>query len=76
MGRRDDDYDYREFLIARIEGAAGTLHAKDPADPGLSVLSTEALEKLYTALWGRTPTSNSYERYRRGIDLCQSLRGL
>jgi hypothetical protein len=46
-----DSFGYDEWLMERIQGAAGTILAKNPADPGLSVLSTESLEKLYKALW-------------------------
>ncbi len=62
-----DYYKYREWLLSRIEGMVGTLHAEDPYGPGLSVLSIDALEKLYAALWGSSPFTD-YKRQESGLD--------
>jgi len=55
-GFDDEELDYREWLVERIEGIVGTTGAWSPELGGLFDLDTKSLEKLYVNLrrWGET----------------------
>lgn len=64
MEHEQDYYDYRDFMVQRIEGMAGTLNGEGR---GIYSLDTESLEKLYRVLKDANPAKEYLARSRSPV---------